>query len=97
MRCNRLGSLCTVPIIAGDNQFTAYAFNHDNLKSDDATPLIIPRDKSLERKGTLYILTVGIDSTKTRITTSGLRVPTLMRLAKHSKRSKISSLNMHAP
>ena len=91
-----MGAFAPVPIIAGDNQFTAH-FDHDNLKSDDATQLIIPRDKSLERKGTLYILTVGIDTIKMRITTSGLLVPTLMRLAKHSKRSKISSLNMHTP
>jgi WD40 repeat protein len=48
-----------VPIIAGGNNFTAYAFNHDNIKSEDATLTLTGAD-SLRRKGKLYILAVGV-------------------------------------
>jgi len=54
-------SVCTtiVPIVAGLNNFTAYAFNHDNIKSEDATLTVTGAD-SLKRKGTLHILAVGV-------------------------------------
>ena len=48
-----------VPIGPGENRFTAYAFNHDNIKSSDASLLVIG-DKALKRPGTLYVLAVGI-------------------------------------
>ena len=51
----------TVPIVAGANNFTAYAFNHDNIKSSDAT-LVIKGADSLKRQGTAYILAVGINN-----------------------------------
>ncbi|HZS05184.1 MAG TPA: caspase family protein [Blastocatellia bacterium] len=51
----------TVPIMAGENQLTAYAFNHDNIKSSDAT-LTISGTDSLRRAGTAYVLAVGIDN-----------------------------------
>jgi WD40 repeat protein len=50
-----------VPIIEGDNQFTTYAFNRDNVKSDNAT-LAITGAESLRRMGTLYILAAGINN-----------------------------------
>ena len=50
----------TIPIVAGGNRFTAYAFNHDNIKSGDATLSITGAD-SLKRQGTVYILAVGIN------------------------------------
>jgi hypothetical protein len=49
-----------VPIVAGENRFTAYAFNHDNIKSSDAT-LVVKGADSLKRKGTAYIVAVGIN------------------------------------
>jgi hypothetical protein len=52
--------LAVVPIVAGENRFTAYAFNHDNIKSADAT-LIIKGADSLKRKGMAYVVTVGIN------------------------------------
>jgi WD40 repeat protein len=54
-------SICTatVPIVAGPNNFTAYAFNHDNIKSEDATLTVTGAD-SLKHKGTLHILAVGV-------------------------------------
>ncbi|MBA3321854.1 MAG: caspase family protein [Pyrinomonadaceae bacterium] len=50
----------TLPIVAGENRLTAYAFNRDNVKSVDAT-LVISGADSLRRKGTAYILAVGVN------------------------------------
>jgi WD40 repeat protein len=50
----------SVAILAGDNRFTAYAFNDDNVKSADAT-LALTGSPALKRKGTAYILVIGID------------------------------------
>jgi uncharacterized caspase-like protein len=49
-----------VPIIAGTNRFTAYAFNDSNVKSSDAR-LNVTGANTLERKGTAYIIAVGIN------------------------------------
>lgn len=51
----------TIPVIAGDNKFTAYAFNGENIKSNDATAEIKGAD-SLKRDGTLYILAIGVNA-----------------------------------
>ena len=51
----------TVPIVAGANKFTAYAFNRDNIKSGDAT-LTVTGAEALKRSGTAYVLAVGINS-----------------------------------
>jgi len=50
----------TVPIIAGENRITAYSFNHDNIKSADAT-LVVNGASSLKREAIAYVLVVGID------------------------------------
>ena len=50
----------TIPIVAGENRFTAYAFNHDNIKSSDAT-LVVTGAYSLKRAGTAYVLAVGVN------------------------------------
>src|SRR5262249_50939236 len=49
----------TIPILAGENKLTTYCFNHDNIKSEDATLTVVGAD-SLKRKGTLHILAVGV-------------------------------------
>lgn len=49
----------SIPVIAGENRLTAYAFNHDNIKTTDATLDLTGAD-SLRRQGTAYILTVGV-------------------------------------
>jgi WD40 repeat protein len=49
-----------VPIEAGDNHFVAYAFNHDNVKSMDAS-VTISGAPSLQRKGTAYVVAIGIN------------------------------------
>ncbi|MBV9211667.1 MAG: caspase family protein [Acidobacteria bacterium] len=51
----------TLPVVAGENQLTAYAFNRENIKSADAS-LIIKGDEKLRRKGALYLLAVGVNT-----------------------------------
>jgi WD40 repeat protein len=50
----------TIPVVAGSNQLTAYVFNQDNVKSSDAELQLIG-DDTLRRKGTTYILAVGLN------------------------------------
>ncbi|HEV7902879.1 MAG TPA: caspase family protein [Pyrinomonadaceae bacterium] len=50
----------TLPLVAGENRLTAYAFNRDNIKSTDAV-LDIKGDERLRRKGTSYIVAVGVN------------------------------------
>lgn len=50
----------SVPIVAGTNEFTAYAFNQANVKSADATLTVIG-EESLRRPATLHVLAIGIN------------------------------------
>jgi hypothetical protein len=50
----------TIPIVAGENRLTAYAFNHDNIKSSDAE-LVVSGADSLKRQGTAYLLAIGVN------------------------------------
>jgi uncharacterized caspase-like protein len=50
----------TVPVVAGANELKAYAFNRDNVKSADAE-LAVRGAESLRRRGTAYILAVGVN------------------------------------
>ncbi len=50
----------TVPLVAGENQLTAYAFNRDNVKSVDAE-LSLRGDESIRRRGKAYIVAVGLN------------------------------------
>jgi WD40 repeat protein len=49
-----------VPIVAGGNRLTAYAFNRDNIKSADAE-LGVTGAAGLARRGTAWILAIGIN------------------------------------
>lgn len=49
-----------VAIAAGENRFVAYAFNHDNVKSEDASVVVLGA-ASLARAGTAYVLAIGVD------------------------------------
>jgi uncharacterized caspase-like protein len=49
-----------LPIVAGANRLTAYAFNRDNVKSADAT-LTITGASNLKRSGMLYILAFAVN------------------------------------
>ncbi len=55
----------TLPIVAGVNRLTAYAFNRDNIKSSDAE-LVITGSESLKRQGTVHILAIGINEYQNR-------------------------------
>jgi uncharacterized caspase-like protein len=50
----------TLPIVAGENRITAYAFNQDNVKSPDAF-LTLTGSKSLARKGIAYVIAFGVN------------------------------------
>ncbi|MDQ5845901.1 MAG: caspase family protein [Acidobacteriota bacterium] len=49
-----------VKIIAGENRFTAYAFNNDGVKSADVE-LTLKGADSLKRSGTAFILAIGVN------------------------------------
>jgi WD40 repeat protein len=49
----------SVSVVAGENEFTAYAFNRDNVKSPDATLSIAGAEK-LRRTGAEYLFVVGV-------------------------------------
>ncbi len=49
-----------ITVTAGPNRLVAYAFNKDNVKSKDA-PLVFAGADGLKRKGTAYIIAVGVN------------------------------------
>jgi WD40 repeat protein len=56
----RLRCEVKVPLVAGANAFTAYAFNDANVKSTDATMAAIGAE-SLRREATLHVLAIGVN------------------------------------
>lgn len=48
-----------VPVVAGDNGFSAYAFNREKVKSEDSTFPVVGAD-ALKRERTLYVVAVGV-------------------------------------
>jgi WD40 repeat protein/uncharacterized caspase-like protein len=49
-----------ITVTAGPNRLVAYAFNRDNVKSKDS-PLVFTGADTLKRKGTAYIIAVGVN------------------------------------
>lgn len=49
-----------ITVTAGPNRLVAYGFNRDNVKSKDA-PLVFAGAEALKRKGTAYIIAVGVN------------------------------------
>jgi WD40 repeat protein/uncharacterized caspase-like protein len=49
-----------VPLVAGENRLTAYAFNRDDVRGPIAE-VTVRGDTTLRRKGTLYLLAIGIN------------------------------------
>ena len=49
-----------LPIVAGENKFTAYAYSKSDIKSSDATIAVTGAD-SLKRGGVAYILAIGVN------------------------------------
>ena len=50
----------SVPIVAGKNILTAYAFNRDNIKSNNATRALTG-DEKLRHAGTVYVVVAGVN------------------------------------
>lgn len=50
-----------IPLVQGRNQLTAYAFNRDNVKSEDAKIAVINGEAGA-RTGTLYVVSIGVNS-----------------------------------
>ncbi|MFI5118513.1 MAG: caspase family protein [Terriglobales bacterium] len=50
-----------LPVVAGENKFTAYAYSKSDIKSSDATLTIAGAD-SLKRGGVGFILAIGVNS-----------------------------------
>jgi WD40 repeat protein/uncharacterized caspase-like protein len=69
-----------VPIVAGDNEFTAYAFNRDDVKSDDAV-MSVKGAAALKRDGVLYVLGVGVNRYADAEYDLNYAVPDVMELA----------------
>ncbi len=59
-----VGSAKTIdlPLAAGKNRFKAYAFNRDNVKSEDAPEIVIEGPASTSGKPRLYIVGIGVDN-----------------------------------
>jgi WD40 repeat protein len=49
-----------LPIVAGENKFTAYAYSKSDIKSSDATIAVTGAD-ALKRGGVAYILAIGVN------------------------------------
>lgn len=49
-----------ITVTAGPNRLVAYGFNRDNVKSKDS-PLVFSGAETLKRKGTAYIIAVGVN------------------------------------
>lgn len=56
----KLACQTTVQVTAGPNKLSAYAFNRDNVKSNDGE-LWLKGTESLSRRGVLYVLAIGVD------------------------------------
>ena len=57
-----------VDIVAGENRFTAYAFNQDDVKTEDAET-VVTGDASLKRPGELWVIAIASTTTKTGTST----------------------------
>jgi WD40 repeat protein/uncharacterized caspase-like protein len=74
----------TIPIVAGENRLTAYAFNHDNIKSRDVT-LVVNGAQELKRKGTLYVLAIGINKYRSKSKDLNFAIPDVDEISKQVK------------
>lgn len=56
-------AICETDIQIGtdENRFSAYAFNHDNVKSNDSATVVANGAASPKHAGVLYILAIGIN------------------------------------
>lgn len=85
----------TVPIIAGVNQLTAYAFNSNDIKSSDAS-LSLTGAASLKRTATAYILAVGLNTYANAGYNLKFAVPDANDFSEEVRRNQLSLLGRFA-
>jgi len=51
----------TIPVVAGENRLTAYAFNRDNVKSKDATVSLVGSE-SLKKEPRAFVFAIGVNA-----------------------------------
>ncbi len=84
-----------VPIVAGANEFSAYAFNRDNVKSTD-TGLAVTGADTLRREGTAYLLVVGVGNYANSQYNLNYSVPDAIEMGQHLK-SQQEALGRYRP
>ncbi|HZE70161.1 MAG TPA: caspase family protein [Pyrinomonadaceae bacterium] len=63
-----------VPLVGGDNNFTSYAFNQENVKSNDSEALVKGAD-GLNRTGVLHVFAVGVNDYENKAFNLSYAVP----------------------
>lgn len=78
-----------ITMVEGENHLVAYAFNDENIKSNDAT-LTITGAKNLKRTGTLYLITIGLNEYANSRYNLAFAVPDADVFTKELKRAQIA-------
>ena len=82
----------TIPVVAGENRLTAYAFNQDDIKSSDAS-LTMNGPVDDRKKGVGYILAVGINQYSNSEYNLTYAVPDADDFVQEMRRQQISLKN----
>ena len=77
----------TVKIVAGENRLTAYAYNSDNIKSEDDVRTLIGAE-TLKRKGVMHVLTIGVNEYANKDFDLRFAVPDAIDFADELKRQQ---------
>jgi WD40 repeat protein len=86
-----------VSITSGENNFTAYAFNHDDVKSSDA-PTVTVKGDFARRDGTLYVLAVGVNQYQNKDYNLNYAVKDVVEIGKtlQENQAKLGNLKQYA-
>jgi WD40 repeat protein/uncharacterized caspase-like protein len=68
-----------VPLLSGENRIVAYAFNRDNVRSQDAA--VIVQSTAESRPGTVYIIAIGVNEYANREFNLKYAVPDANRMS----------------
>ncbi len=68
-----------VQLVAGENTFTAYAFNASNVKSEDDTVVVKGAD-ALKSNGTLFVLAIGVNKYANKSLDLNFAVPDVVKM-----------------
>jgi WD40 repeat protein len=85
----------TVPMVAGANQLTAYAFNSNDIKSSDAS-LSLTGAAGLKRTSTAYIIAVGLNTYANAGYNLKFAVPDANDFSEEVRRNQLSLLGRFA-